>query len=155
VLPKFSLLLIVLFALALPASASDEVHLLQDIHVSEDSSVQDVVCFLCSVEAKGDVQGDIVVFGGNLQLQGNAHQDVVVFGGNVDLGEDATIAQDLVIFGGRLNAGSHSSVNGSKVVFSILIFLPVFLVLLAIAWGVYLLIRWLVDTRRSVYLPHR
>jgi hypothetical protein len=152
---KLSLVLTLLFAFVLPASASDEVHFLQNIQISEDSTIHDVVCFLCSVEAKGDVQGDIVVFGGSLQLKGNAHRDVVVFAGNVNMGAEATIGRDLVIFGGQLNAGSHAMINGDRVIFPAWIFLFIFLVLFAMVWGVYLLIRWLVDRGRPAYSPRR
>lgn len=155
-LSRFSLLLALLFAASLPAFASnDEVHFGQNIRIPSGSSAGDVVCFLCSVEAEGEVQGDIVVFGGNLRLQAPAHQDVVVFGGSVSMGEDASIGQDLVVFGGSLNTSQHATIGGDRVVFPFAIFIPFILAFVAMLWGLFLLIRWLIDRFRPVYIPQR
>lgn len=152
---KLSLFFALLLVSVLPAAASDEVHFGQDIQISEENSTQDVVCFLCSVEAKGNVQGNIVVFGGNLKLDGRAQQDVVVFGGNVTTGEGTTISQDLVIFGGRLRSGPNTVISGDRVIFPPINLLPIFLVLVAIVWGAFLFIRWIIDRVRPVYIPQR
>lgn len=154
-LSKLSLLLVLLFVATLPATASDEVHFGQNIRVPYGTSADDIVCFLCSVDAEGEVRGDIVVFGGNLRLAGAAHQDVVVFGGNLAMEGDASIGQDLVIFGGSLKSGPQPTINGDRVVFPFAIFIPIILVLVAILFGAFLLIRWIIDRFRPAYVPQR
>lgn len=154
-LSRFLLAVALLFVAALPASASNEVHFGQDIHIPSGASADDIVCFLCSVDAEGDVNGDIVAFGGSVKLEGAAHQGVVVFGGNVSMGEDASIGEDLVVFGGHLDSGPRAVINGDKVIFPFAIFIPFIVMFIAFLWGAFLLIRWIIDRFRPTYIPQR
>ncbi|HVJ07902.1 MAG TPA: hypothetical protein VM554_05930 [Acidisarcina sp.] len=140
-------------ACTLPASAeADIVHFGNSIVISEGESAGDLVCFLCSVDAKSPVHGDIVVFGGNLHLKERAGGDVVVFAGDVSLDGDSSIAHDLVIFGGSLHGEESHAIGGDRVIFPPVIFLPILLVIAGIIWVFYLFARWLIRGRQ-VYYP--
>jgi hypothetical protein len=147
-------ILILLTACTLPAVASEKndiVHFGTDIVVPAGESAGDIVCFFCSVDAKGAVNGDIVVFGGSLHLDEHSGGDVVVFAGDLYLGSNATIAHDLVLFGGNLHGEEGSGIRGERVIFPPVIFLPIFLALAAILWGIWMFFRWLFFGRRQYY----
>jgi hypothetical protein len=124
-------------AAALPAHAGggDAVQFGTDINVARNTSVQDAVCFFCSVHVEGEVTGDVVVFFGTVHLAGEARHDVVnIFGsikaadntsigddlvsifGSVRLGENVSVGKDLVAIFGSLHAASTVSVGGDRVV---------------------------------------
>jgi hypothetical protein len=141
-------------ACTLPAAASDRrdiVHFGDNILVGQDETAGDLVCFLCSVEAKGNVQGDVVVFLGSVHLDEGSRGDMVVFGGDVWLNGDASIAHDLVVFGGALHPAERQRVGGETVIFPPVIFLPIVLVIAAIFWGIWMVARWLLHVRRGYY----
>lgn len=155
---KLPIILAAIFALLFlsvqPAmAATDIVQFGQNVRIQEGQDVQDIVCFLCSVDAQGEVQGSIVVFGGNLRLRGNASQDVVVFAGNVDMGEESSIGGDLVIFGGKLKAPNQAAVHGDNVIFPAIIFLPIILFFAAVLALVIWLFRLIFFRHRPVYAP--
>jgi hypothetical protein len=101
---------------AVPAYADrDAVSFGSNIHVARDSSVHDAVCFFCSVQAEGEVQGDIVVFFGNIHLSGSARHDVVNFFGKVTVEDGVSIGQDLVSFFGVVRMGENVSVGKDMV----------------------------------------
>jgi hypothetical protein len=123
-------------AAALPAHADgDAVQFGSNINVARNASVQDAVCFFCSVNVEGKVTGDVVVFFGSVHLAGDAQHDVVnIFGsvsaedntsigddlvsifGAVRLGENVSVSKDLVAIFGSLHAASTVSVGGDRVV---------------------------------------
>jgi hypothetical protein len=141
-------------ACTLPAAASerrDVVHFGNNIVVGEDENAGDLVCFLCSVEAKGNVQGDIVVFLGSVHLDQGSRGNMVVFGGDVWLNGDASIGHDLVLFGGTLHPAERQRVGGETVIFPPIIFLPILLVIAAILWGIWMVASWLIHGRRGYY----
>jgi hypothetical protein len=97
---------------ATPALADrDVVQFGSTIHVARDASVHDAVCFFCSVDADGTVEGDIVVFFGNVHIAGNANHDVVNFFGNVTADNNASIGQDMVSIFGNIRLGESVSVG--------------------------------------------
>jgi len=99
-------------AASTPARADrDAVSFGSNIHVSSDTSVHDAVCFFCSVNAEGEVEGDIVVFFGNIHIAKAAHHDVVNFFGNVTAEDGASIGQDMVSFFGGVRLGENVSVG--------------------------------------------
>ncbi len=106
------LLIATLAALAAPARASkDIVQFGSNIDVPPDTTAHDTVCFFCSVNNRGSVEGDIVVFFGNVHLDGHANHDVVNFFGNVTATNDSTIGQDLVSIFGTIRLGENVSVG--------------------------------------------
>jgi hypothetical protein len=131
---------VVLFALltmaAIPARASqDVVQFGSAINVAQNETIHDAVCFFCSVNVKGTVNGDIVVFFGSVRIDGQANHDIVNFFGEVKaadntsighdlvnffggvrLGENATVGEDTVVMFGSLRAADSSSIGGSRVV---------------------------------------
>ncbi len=112
-------LLAAAFALA-PVSAladRDAVQFGDDIHVSAGSPVKDAVCFFCSVDVDGDVNGDIVVFFGKIRLDGKAHRDVVNFFGGITAADNSSIERDMVVFFGPVHLGENVSVSRNIVVF--------------------------------------
>ena len=108
--------LAVLALLTVPARASqDAVQFGNSIEVPEGSSIQDAVCFFCSVNAKGSVNGDVVVFFGNARIDGHANHDVVVFFGDVKVADDASIGEDMVNFFGSTHLGNHATIGQDAV----------------------------------------
>jgi hypothetical protein len=103
-------------AAATPAYANrDAVHFFSDIHVESDATVHDAVCFFCSVENQGEVEGDTVVFFGDIHIAGKADHDVVNFFGEVTADDDAQIGNDLVSFFGAIRLGQNVSVGKDMV----------------------------------------
>jgi len=101
-----------LVAFAAPARASkDIVQFGTNIEVAPDTTAHDTVCFFCSVNDRGSVEGDIVVFFGNVHIDGHANHDVVNFFGNVTLTNDSTIGQDLVSMFGTIRLGENVSIG--------------------------------------------
>jgi len=99
-----------------PARADrDAVSFGTNIHVSRDATVHDAVCFFCSVNAEGEVEGDIVVFFGNIHIGSAAHHDVVNFFGKVTADDGASIGQDLVSFFGVVRLGENVTVGKDMV----------------------------------------
>jgi hypothetical protein len=97
---------------AVPAQANqDAVSFGSDIHVAANSTVHDAVCFFCSVNDEGKVNGDIVVFFGDVHIAGQANHDVVNFFGSVDAENGTSIGNDLVNFFGSIQLGENVSVG--------------------------------------------
>lgn len=113
----FGLLCAVLAAFALPAHASkDVVQFGSNIEIAPDSTAHDTVCFFCSVDDRGSVDGDIVVFFGNVHIDGHANHDVVSFFGNVTATDNSNVGQDLVSFFGRVRLGENVSIGKDMVI---------------------------------------
>ena len=111
-----SLLGAALAAAATPAYANqDAVQFGTNIHIAREATVHDAVCFFCSVNVEGEVQGDVVVFFGNIHLAGNANHDVVNFFGKVTVEDGVSIRQDLVSFFGVIRLGENVSVGKDMV----------------------------------------
>jgi hypothetical protein len=142
-----------LFSVARPAFASsnDRVSFGQRIVVGENETADDLVCFLCSIDIKGTVDGDVVSFLGGVKSKGPIHGDVVSFLGDVDLADAGSIDGSLVVMGGNLHKGAESRVGSDRVVFPVTIVLLPFLFLAALLWAIVRLFR-----RRPVYfVPSR
>lgn len=110
----FACLLVLAFAM--PAFASrDLVQLGSNIRVEPGETVHDTVCFFCSVDNRGTIQGDVVVFFGNVHIDGQANHDVVNFFGNVVAADNATIGHDLVSMFGNVHLGDMVSIGEDMV----------------------------------------
>jgi hypothetical protein len=108
-----------LFALAIciPAyAAKDLVQFGSTIDVPANDKVHDTVCFFCSVNVKGTVEGDIVVFFGSVRIDGHANHDVVNFFGDVTASNDSSIGHDMVNFFGGVHLGKNVTVGQDAVV---------------------------------------
>jgi hypothetical protein len=102
---------------AIPArAAQDIVEFGSDIDVPPADTIHDAVCFFCSVNVKGTVNGDIVVFFGSVRIDGHANHDVVNFFGSVTAGNDTSIGHDLVNFFGGVRLGENVTVGQDTVV---------------------------------------
>ncbi len=165
-----ALLLAAIFALTTtPARAShDAVQFGSNITVPAGQTVHDAVCFFCSVQDEGTVDGDIVVFFGNVHISGEAHHDVVNFFGSVRaddnssirhdmvsffgvvrLGENVSVGKDLVVMFGGLRAADSVNVGGDRVAPAAWIFWSPMLILALIIIGV---VREIRGYRRRQYL---
>lgn len=143
---------------ATPAhAASDVVQFGSTIEVGQNETVHDAVCFFCSVNVNGTVNGDVVVFFGDVRVDGQAKHDVVNFFGEVKaadgtsighdlvnffggvrLGENASVGQDTVVMFGNLRSASSASFGGSRVVEPGWIFWgPFLLVMLGVSFVVH------------------
>jgi hypothetical protein len=102
---------------AAPARANnDAVHFGSDIYVAPGATVHDAVCFFCSVNAEGKVNGDVVVFFGTVHIAGSAEHDVVNFFGEISADDGTAIGRDLVSFFGMVRLGEDVSVGHDMVV---------------------------------------
>jgi hypothetical protein len=104
------------FAAAPARADNDAVHFGSDIEVPPDATVHDAVCFFCSVDVEGKVNGDVVVFFGRVHIAGSAEHDVVNFFGGVRADDGVAIGQDLVSFFGAVRLGENASVGHDMVV---------------------------------------
>jgi hypothetical protein len=110
------LLTAALAAAAMPALADqDDVRFGSDIRVAPNAEAQDVVCFFCSVDVEGTVNGDVVVFFGDIHIAGHANHDVVNFFGSVSADNNTSIGEDLVNFFGSIRLGDNVSVGQDMV----------------------------------------
>jgi hypothetical protein len=101
---------------AQPAHASkDVVQFGSNIEIAPESTVHDTVCFFCSVNDRGSVDGDIVVFFGNVHIDGHANHDVVNFFGSVTAADNSNVGQNLVSFFGRVRLGENVSIGKDMV----------------------------------------
>lgn len=111
------LLALILLAVALGASSraafaeKDNVQFGSNIHVAPGETIHDAICFFCSVENRGTVNGDIVVFFGSVRIEGQANHDVVNFFGDVTAGDNSSIGQNLVKFFGSVRLGNDVTVG--------------------------------------------
>jgi hypothetical protein len=111
------LLALILLAVALGASSplafaeKDNVQFGSNIRVSPGETIHDAICFFCSVENRGTVNGDIVVFFGSVRLDGQANHDVVNFFGDVTAADGSSIGQNLVKFFGGVRLGDNVTVG--------------------------------------------
>jgi hypothetical protein len=104
-------------AWATPArAAQDIVEFGSTIDVPQKDAIHDAVCFFCSVNVEGAVNGDIVVFFGNVRISGQANHDVVNFFGDVTASDDASIGHNLVNFFGGVRLGQNVTVGQDTVV---------------------------------------
>lgn len=105
-------LLTALGAFAAPAYANrDIVQFGSRIRVAPDQTVHDTVCFFCSVENHGTIEGDTVVFFGNVTIEGHNNHDVVNFFGNIHAADNSTIGHDMVSIFGNVHLGENVSVG--------------------------------------------
>jgi hypothetical protein len=110
----FALLFFATPVVAMPSLAradDDAVQFFRNIEVTPDTPVHDAVCFFCSVDAEGRINGDTVVFFGDIRLNGDAKKDVVSFFGSVSAAEGSTIGGDLVSFFGSVRLGNNVRVH--------------------------------------------
>jgi hypothetical protein len=114
----FALLAAAALALAAtPARAdNDAVHFGSNIDVPPGVTVHDAVCFFCSVNVEGKVNGDVVVFFGHVHIAGSADHDVANFFGSVRADDGASIGQDLVSIFGGVRLGENATVGHDMVV---------------------------------------
>jgi hypothetical protein len=97
---------------ATPAFANkDIVQFGTSIHVGPDTTVHDVVCFFCSVDNQGTVEGDTVVFFGDVHISGHSNHDVVNFFGTVKAEDDSSIGNSLVSMFGSVRLGENVSIG--------------------------------------------
>ena len=150
-LKRFLVVCLLIAASALSAHADrDAVQFGSNINVARGSSVQDAVCFFCSVNIEGKATGDVVVFFGNTHVTSDAQHDVVNFFGRVTaddnanighdlvsmfgsirLGENVRVGEDLVAMFGDLRAADSVTVEGSRVVQPAIVFFgPLFFLIL-------------------------
>jgi hypothetical protein len=103
--------------LARPArAAQDIVEFGSTIDVPQKEAIHDAVCFFCSVNVEGTVNGDIVVFFGSVRINGQANHDVVNFFGDVTAADDSSIGHNLVNFFGGVRLGQNVTVGQDTVV---------------------------------------
>ena len=114
---RLRLLVPILLAVAVGASSpaaraeKDNVQFGSNIHVAPGETIHDAVCFFCSVDNRGTINGNVVVFFGNVHMEGQANHDVVNFFGNVTLADGSSIGQNLVKFFGGVRLGDNVTVG--------------------------------------------
>jgi hypothetical protein len=104
-------------AMGTPAEAErDIVHFADAINIPAGATVRDAVCFFCTVNIDGAVEGDVVSFFGDVHVNGQAHRDVVNFFGDVKVADHAIVGRDLVNFFGEVKLGEAVSIDHDLVV---------------------------------------
>ena len=107
-----TLLSAALAASSLSAHASkDVVQFGSNIEVAPGSTAHDTICFFCSVDDRGTIEGDIVVFFGDVRIDGHANHDVVNLFGKVTASDESSIGQDLVSLFGSVRLGENVTVG--------------------------------------------
>ncbi len=150
------LLVVVLFALTLPAfarSSNDRVSFGRDITVAAGETADDIACAFCQVTVHGNVQGDVAVLFGRISVDPGQtiSGDVAALGGDLTLGEGATVDGDVAIAAGGANLAPGAAVHGDQKVSPTRAWLLVPLAPLLILAGVIWLIVWVVQ--RARYAP--
>ncbi len=87
----------------------------QSIHVAAGQTLtEDAICFGCSVNVDGTLDGDIVAIGGSIRIgdHGRVTGDAVAVGGSVHLSDGADVAGDATAVGGRLEREPTAVVHG-------------------------------------------
>ncbi len=83
------------------------------IEPGETSS--DVICFACSIRARGSVQGDLVSLLGGIEIEGFVSGDAVAVGGGIRLRPGAKLEGDAVAVGGPILREGSAVVEESVV----------------------------------------
>lgn len=132
----------------------ERVHFFQNINVSSDENVGDVVCIACSIHMSG-TSGDTVAILGSIVVDGTINGDAVAVGGGIKLGEDAQVMGDTVGLGGGISRHPEAVVKGQVVseagplIFVALFIAGVVVPLLPIVLLIWLVV-WLVRRGRQV-----
>ncbi|WP_058185386.1 hypothetical protein [Terracidiphilus gabretensis] len=104
-----------LLFVATPARADNgnSVQFFTDLRIDPNKSVENAVCFFCSVHAEGEINGNLVVLFGSAHISNAVHQNVVSIFSSVTAQPNASIEQNVVnIFGNvRLGDGAHVGQN--------------------------------------------
>jgi hypothetical protein len=113
--------------IALPAqvrqpASGDRISVLRSITVETGETVADVVCFLCSVYARGRVTEDITTFGGGIEINGKAGSDAVAIGGSIHLGPQADVSGDAIAMGGVVKQDVGAQIAGDALPMTYLFF---------------------------------
>jgi hypothetical protein len=95
-------------------NGEERVHFFQDITVTADESVGDVVCIGCSIRMSG-TSGDTVAIFGSILVDGTINGDAVAVGGGIKLGEDAQVMGDTVGLGNGIARHPNAVVKGEVV----------------------------------------
>ena len=104
-------------SLSIPAQAQkDDVEFFSSIHVTADHPVKDAVCFFCSVEVDGTVNGDLVALFSHVRLNGEAKQDAVTLFSSIDVADNSIVGGDMVNVFGSVRVGENVSVGKDFVV---------------------------------------
>lgn len=118
---RFAILLALLIALVLPATAlaaglpEDKV-VFGGTYTLESGEVLDgdLIVFGGSVtlEEGSTVQGEVVVFGGTLDANGVITGNLVCIGGLIELGDTAVVQEDVITLGATLDQSANAIVEG-------------------------------------------
>jgi hypothetical protein len=87
-----------LFAAAPPAHADNgnSVQFFTHLRIEPGKTVENAVCFFCSIDAEGEINGNLVVFFGNARVKSAVHQNMVSFFSDVTTLPNASIDQNSV-----------------------------------------------------------
>ena len=92
----------------------ERVHFFQNINVTADETVGDVVCIGCSIRMSG-TSGDTVAILGSIVIDGTVTGSAVAVGGGIKLGEDARVMGDTVGLGNGIARHPNAVVKGEVV----------------------------------------
>lgn len=110
------LLMAVLCSVALPAQAEqNRVQFGDNIHVPALGSVRDAVCFFCTIDAEGAIEGNAVVFFGGVRVHGRARHDVVAFFSNVQVDDEASVGNNMITFFSDVRLGREVTIGHDRV----------------------------------------
>ena len=107
---------VLLLVLTLPAvlwGSEERVMVGEDIVVTEDEVLREVVCIGCSIHVEGTVTENAVAIGGNLEIDNLVEGEAVAIGGSVTV--NGTVGGEIVAIAGDVNL-SPGAAAGSDVV---------------------------------------
>ena len=103
-----------LLFVAAPARAqNDRVQFFSNIHIGPNDTANNAVCFFCSVDAEGPVNGNIVAFFSHVNVRTTVDQNVVSFFSNMNVLPGSSVDQNLVTMFGSVHVdnGAHVGQN--------------------------------------------
>ena len=92
--------------------AADRQQYGRDIVVQAGETAGDLLCYYCSIQVRGIVNGDAIAIGGGIEIDGTVAGDAVAVGDGIRLGPGAKVGGEAVAAGGRIERGSQSRVGG-------------------------------------------
>jgi hypothetical protein len=109
------LLVLLLTPLAVYGERRESVQFGRDIVVESGDTIEDAVCFGCSIRVHGALNGDAVAFWGNIEITAAVAGDAVAIGGDIRLTRGARVGGDAVAVAGKIERDAEASLGGESV----------------------------------------
>ncbi len=97
--------------------SKDRIKTLQNIVIESGETVNDVQCFVCSVDVRGHVTGDIVTVGGAIFIEGtgSVRGNAIAAGGRIEAYSSSKISGGALAVGGYVERSEGAAIGGDSV----------------------------------------